>query len=319
MISLTAVPWILLQNFVNAVTYVKRSPYISSANQPDQIKIYAGKEYLFASRIFKPANPTTSKLPLVIRIHGGGFIVNNPAADDVLARFLADRAQCVVVSMDYSKAPRNPFPAAYEDLIDLSLAAIGDLELGIHPGKVVLCGSSSGGNLALAIAQDSRLRSKLHGVIAFTPAVDLVTPLENKMATRPDPTIPDFLESMYHNIVKFYIAGQEVSLEDVRISPNRFASRQDLPEHMYLCGAEHDLLSREAELMAEKLAQGFEKQKTEKGWQAGPVKWDHFKGQTHGFENFPAKDKELEAMRISEVNSAFQNMADWLKDVFERI
>ena len=197
--------------------------------------------------------------------------MNNPAADDAFARLLADKAACVVVSVDYSKAPRHPFPAAYEDLIDLSLAVIADPQLHVDPKKVVLCGSSSGGNLALAIAQDNRIRSKIHGVLALTPVVDFVIPFEEKLASRPDPNVPDFLSSTYHSIVKLYVSRHSTPFEDVRLSPGRFAQRQDLPEHIYLISAEHDLLSKETENMAERLAQGCARRQTESGWQAGGI------------------------------------------------
>ena len=238
--------------------------------------------------------------------------MNNPAADDVLARYLADKARCVVASMDYSKAPLRAFPAAYEDLIELVLAAIGDVELDIDPEKVVLCGSSSGGNLALAIAQDPRIRPKLMGVLAFTPIVDFVTPYEQKLATRPNPQVPDFLSGYYHSMVRAYLGGRDVSLESVMLSPARFRTRQDLPEHLYLVGVEHDLLSKEVEVMAERLAEGLEKTNTEKGWQVGSVKWDHIKDQSHGFENFPTKDEKFEEARLLAASAAFQAMADWL-------
>ena len=244
--------------------------------------------------------------------------MNSPMADDLLARYLSTNANCVVISMDYSKAPRYKFPAAYEDLIAQILAAIEDTQLGIDPDRVVVCGSSSGGNLALGIAQDPRLRPKLLGVLASTPVVDFITPFEEKMATRPDPNVPDFLSSNYRSIVGVYIGDQDVSLEDMRISPDRFKSRQDLPEHMYLTGVEHDLLSKEAELMAEKLADGQEKRKTEMGWETANVKWDHIKGQKHAFESFAAKEKKAEEARVRAVDASYQAMADWLKAVFEK-
>lgn len=92
-----------------------------------------------------------SPLPLVIRAHGGGFIVNNPSLDDIMARYIADHAKCCVVSIDYGKAPQAKFPVAYEDVVALSLAAIEDPELPIDRSRVVLCGSSAGGNLLLVL------------------------------------------------------------------------------------------------------------------------------------------------------------------------
>lgn len=112
-------------------------------------------------------------LPLVIRAHGGGFILNNPAADDKIARDLADTARCLVVSIDYSKVPQHKFPAGYEDVVAQVLAIVEDPDLAFDRSRVLFCGSSAGGNLLLGAAQDSRLRSKVRGVAAIYPPLDL--------------------------------------------------------------------------------------------------------------------------------------------------
>ncbi len=164
-----------LRAVVNTSLYVRTSPWLAPATQPDRIRTYPCRPNLHACRIFLPRG-RTGILPLVIRAHGGGFIVNNPAADDIIARHLSDKAQCVVVSIDYGKAPQNQFPSAYEDVIAQSLAAIHDPDLPLdhERPRVVLCGSSAGGNLVLAAAQDSRLRPVVMGVAGIYPPVDLV-------------------------------------------------------------------------------------------------------------------------------------------------
>lgn len=75
--------------------------------------------------------------------------------DHVLARRLPDQANCIVASIDYGKVSHNKFPAAYEDIITQTLAVIDNPELSINTSKVILCGSSAGGNLLLGAAQDS--------------------------------------------------------------------------------------------------------------------------------------------------------------------
>lgn len=107
------------------------------------------------------------------------------------------------------------------------------------------------------------------------------------MAARPDPDVPDILETSYDDVLSMYVGkDSKTSLEDHRLSPGRFEARKDLPEHVYLIGAEHDLLCAEAEDMADRLANGVTKQSTAFGWQAGGVRWDLVKGQTHGFDQF---------------------------------
>ena len=247
--------------------------------------------------------------------------MNNPSVDDPLARFLADNCNCVVVSIDYRKAPRHRFPAAYEDVAESILALLSDggNDLPIDRHKVVLCGSSAGGNLVLAAAQDPRLRGKLLGIVALYPVVNVVPTADEKMATRPDPSVPDFLGDMWNDVLDVYAGTTDVAtLQDLRLSPTNFKKRDDLPEHIFLLGCEHDMICHEAKVMAEKLidAAASRKEQTADGWRAGGVRWTLVKGQTHGFDHFPKKVREEEETRMRERDSKYQGIAQWLREVF---
>lgn len=259
------------------------------------------------------------KLPLVIRAHGGGFLVNNPAADDPIARYMADHARCIVVSIDYSKAPQNKFPTAYEDVIAQTLAIIDDDELPIDKSRVVLCGSSAGGNLLLGAAQDARLRSKLLGVAAIYPIVDMAEAGDAKMASRPDATVPDFIGDTFPDVLRLYLdPNQMPSLADVRVSPANLSARQSLPAEVLLIGAEHDMFCCEDEAMATKLValSGGNKVETQSGWRAEGVQWYKVADQPHAFDVFPAKLPEKEASRVAATEAMFSFISEWLVNVF---
>jgi len=300
--------------------YVRSSPWLSPTTQPDRIKNYPCRPNLYACRIFTPKDPQGKKtLPLVIRAHGGGFIVNYPAADDVLARRLADQANCIVVSIDYSKAPQNKFPAAYEDVIAQSLAVIDDPELPTDKSKVVLCGSSAGGNLLLGAAQDSRLRPKILGVVSIYPVVEFEPNSDAKMATRPDPSVPDFIGKSWDNIQKLYLdEAQKPSMGDVRVSPTFFATRESLPAEVLLIGAEHDMFCRELEVMADKLAGDKAKVSSKEGWRAPGVQYYKVYGQPHAFEGFPVKDTGAEKARVAATDAMLNRISEWLVDTFSK-
>lgn len=165
-----------LRAYINTRCYVLRSSWLSPDTQPTSTKSY-GRTDLFASRVFIPKSASTTgqaqRLPLVICVHGGGFILNNPSFDDPLARRLADIVNCVVVSIDYRKAPQSKFPAAYNDIVEQSLAVINDKDLPIGSTKVVLCDSSAGGNLVLAAAQHPEIRSRLVDVLGLYPLCEV--------------------------------------------------------------------------------------------------------------------------------------------------
>lgn len=312
----TITGYITLQKVFNVVLYFQRSRYLAPATQPDTVKIHSGKPHLFASRIFQPHKLDTGRTcPLLILVHGGGFVVNNPSRDDPMARFLAYACECLVVCIDYSKAPQHIFPEAYEDVVNISLSVVDDAELPIDKTKVFLCGISAGGNLILAAAQDARLRTKILGVIGLYPVCDAVMTGKEKLATRPDPSVPDILESSYDTILEMYV-GDKKPLEDVRLSPGRFAKREDLPPNVYLIGVEHDLLCAEARSMAEKLALGMPKRETTHGWQAEGVRWDLVKGQTHGFDQFGVRGQD-EKKRLDQTTETYQAIADSTTEVFK--
>ncbi|USP81651.1 alpha/beta-hydrolase [Curvularia clavata] len=321
--TLAHIQWAGIRAIAHTSLYIRTSSWMSPATQPDRIKNYPCRPYLYGCRIFIPkdfqATQEKKTLPLVIRAHGGGFIINCPAADDILARHLADNANCIVVSVDYSKAPQNKFPTAYEDIIAQSLEIIDDPELPIDPSKVFLCGTSAGGNLLLGAAQDSRLRSKVFGVAAIYPVVDFEIDSPTKMASRPDPTVPDFIGERWDSLLSLYLdETHKASLSDVRLSPTRFATRESLPPEILLIGAEHDMFCQEVEVMADKLAGEKPKIEIKDGWKVPGVQYYKAYGQPHAFDAFPAKDQEKEKARVAAKDAMFDCITTWLKDTFSK-
>ncbi|HJQ07259.1 MAG TPA: alpha/beta hydrolase [Nocardioides sp.] len=90
--------------------------------------------------------------PALVYLHGGGFVIGTLGGVDALCRTLARDVGCVVVSVDYRRAPESVFPAAADDCLavyDWLERASG--ELGIDASRLALAGDSAGGNLALSV------------------------------------------------------------------------------------------------------------------------------------------------------------------------
>ena len=93
------------------------------------------------------------KAPVLIYIHGGGWIWGSIDTHDHIMRAYAEAAGCAVVGPDYALSPEAPFPQALEECAAVVrwVAAEG-AAWGLDPARIVIGGDSAGGNLALAVA-----------------------------------------------------------------------------------------------------------------------------------------------------------------------
>ena len=68
---------------------------------------------------YYPLAAKQTKRPVYINFHGGAFIMNDKELDDPYCRYLANQAECVVLNVEYGKAPEYPFPKAIEQGYDI--------------------------------------------------------------------------------------------------------------------------------------------------------------------------------------------------------
>ncbi len=102
----------------------------------------------------RAAQESGTALPLVVFLHGGGWVLGNCANYDPLCSFLADAAEVIVAGPDYRLAPENPAPAGLEDCIDaIDWVSRQADRAGADPTRIGVAGDSAGGNLATAAAQ----------------------------------------------------------------------------------------------------------------------------------------------------------------------
>ena len=99
-------------------------------------------------RIYTPRASSTP-LPVLVWLHGGGHVVGNIDSYDALCRQLALQADCLVVSVEYRLAPEHKFPAGVEDgFAALTWVGHHAVEIGGDPERIAIGGDSGGGNLA---------------------------------------------------------------------------------------------------------------------------------------------------------------------------
>ena len=108
-------------------------------------------------RIYTPAGE--GPFPVLVWMHGGGWVRGSIDGNDPICRTLTNRAACSVVSVGYRRAPEHPFPVGLEDcysalewVVDHPHIVLGD------PDRVAVGGKSAGGNLTVALALLARDR-----------------------------------------------------------------------------------------------------------------------------------------------------------------
>ncbi|MGW3287083.1 alpha/beta hydrolase [Streptomyces sp. NPDC001002] len=114
-------------------------------------------------RIYTPAAESTSPLPVAVWIHGGGFVIGGPNAEDATCRRLSAELGIALVAPDYRLAPENPYPAAFDDCYATLRWVVDEAKaLGFDVSRVALGGHSAGAALAAAVALAARDREGPH-------------------------------------------------------------------------------------------------------------------------------------------------------------
>jgi acetyl esterase len=220
------------------------------------------------ARLYRSAKNGT--LPVLVFLHGGGWVVGNIDSHEAMCRHLANRAECAVLSVDYRMGPEHKFPAAVEDCFAATVWTAGNAAaLGVDPGRLAVGGDSAGGNLAAVVsllARDKRA-PRISCQILIYPATDaamrhdsVARYAEGYVLTRA--TMRWFYEQ--------YLRTPD-DAADWRVSPLLAPDLSRLPP-AYVLTAGYDPLCDEGDAYAARLAA------------AGvPVTHRRFPGQVHGF------------------------------------
>jgi acetyl esterase/lipase len=105
--------------------------------------------------------PSEKGKPLLLHMHGGGFMMTDP---NLMPRLhgIATDCHCVVVSVDYRLAPETRFPGSLEDnYAALKWAHAHAAELGIDRSRIAVGGESAGGGHAASLAIHARDRNEV--------------------------------------------------------------------------------------------------------------------------------------------------------------
>ena len=121
------------------------------------------------------AASTEPGLPVLLYLHGGGFVIGGIETCESMCTVLAQHSGGAVVAIDYRLAPENRFPAGMDD----SFAALQWLAdhghtKGLDASRIAVGGDSAGGTLAAStalLARDAGIPLVLQAL--FYPSVQL--------------------------------------------------------------------------------------------------------------------------------------------------
>ena len=219
--------------------------------------------------------PVTSDdpLPVIVHIHGGGFVMGAPEMKDVENRLFASELRCAIYSVDHRLAPESPHPAPVEDIYSVFAWLHANAgRLGLDPARIGIKGESGGGGFAAGAALYARDRQGPK--FAFQ---HLIYPMiDDRTAVRKDlhPYVGEFVWTQANNYFGWRsLLGKEPGSADV--SPYAAAARaadvSGLPP-TYISVGGLDLFLEENMIYADRLSR------------AGvPVELHMYPGAYHGF------------------------------------
>lgn len=161
---------------------------------------------------FYPPPPSRLPPPLVILVHGGAWAGGERWHMRKTAAWLAAHGYAAA-SVDYRLAPRHHFPAPVEDVhAATAFLKARSAELGFDPQRIVLLGSSAGGQVAL-IAAYTAADPAIRGVIDIYGPTDMAlqSPLAGQSVLDLEQLIEDYLGASPELLPQAYRASSPLS------------------------------------------------------------------------------------------------------------
>ncbi|MFT7822632.1 alpha/beta hydrolase [Bacillus siamensis] len=235
-----------------AVDEVQSDPIDKLPVDIEDIMISGGPSGQVSVRIMRPQN-APAHLPVIVYIHGAGWVFGNEHTHDRLIRELAVGAQAAIVFPNYTLSPEAKYPTAIEEIYAVvKWAAENGRENGMIPESLTIAGDSVGGNMTAAVTLMAKARGDLNirQQLLFYPVTDA-----------------SFDTESYHQFAEGYFLRKDAMMwfwdqyttnsnerAEITASPLRATTEQlqGLPPALIIT-AEADVLRDEGEAYANKL------------------------------------------------------------------
>jgi acetyl esterase len=269
-------------------------PYMGPAQDVARVedRFIPGPTAELPVRIFRP--DVAGDVPALVAFHGGCWVVGNIDLADRPFRALANATGCVVVAVNYQKAPEHPFPVPLNDCFAGWTWTVEHAEeLGIDANRIGVIGDSAGGNLAAAVS----LKARASGVLRPAVQVLIYPALDWAMETT---SARDFAEGYGLSTADMawsyeQYVPDETARNDELVSPLRTPTTAGLPPAVVVT-AGFDVLRDEAFDYVDRLRED-----------GVPVRHLHSPGALHGFLWMADAVDEFQEM-LEDVSEALNNL-----------
>jgi acetyl esterase len=203
-------------------------------------------------RIIRPQG-ATGTLPVIVYMHGGGWILGNAGTHDRLVRELAVGARAALAFVEYPNSPEARYPTAIEQGYATAQWITRDgASNGLDASRMAVAGESVGGNMTAALA----LMAKERGDVTFVQQSMYYPVTDAAMNTSSYEQFADGYYLTRKAMEWFWDAYTTAPAQraEITASPNQAGAEQvtGLPP-TYLCVDEADVLRDEGEAYAAKL------------------------------------------------------------------
>ncbi|MDF2711223.1 MAG: esterase [Nonomuraea muscovyensis] len=157
-----------------AVDEVQSGEIARAEIDEEWITVEGGPTGSVKARIVKPKGAAGS-LPVVIYIHGAGWVFGNAHTHDRLVRELAVGAGAAVVFPEYDRSPEYRYPVAVEQNYAVARWVVTEgAGKGLDASRIAVAGDSVGGNMAIALTLMAKERGDVPLVqqVLFYPVTD---------------------------------------------------------------------------------------------------------------------------------------------------
>ncbi|MGQ4344539.1 alpha/beta hydrolase [Streptomyces sp. SAS_275] len=157
-----------------AVDEVQGGDIAKPAVDEEWITVSGGPTGSVRARIVKPAGATDT-LPVILYIHGAGWVFGNAHTHDRLVRELAVGARAAVVFPEYDLSPEARYPVAIEQNYTVARWIVEQgASKGLDASRIAVAGDSVGGNMTAALTLMAKERGDVPLVaqVLFYPVTD---------------------------------------------------------------------------------------------------------------------------------------------------